>query len=224
MVRWVVDALQGSGRIGTIVLVGLGPEDGVAFTGSVVFQAGGGTLLDNMLSGLDRIVQLAPEAERAVLCAADVPLLTPEVVRYFVDECLATDHDLYYSIVEESVMEAQFPGSGRTFLRLKEGRFTGGDLYMLRIAAARANVGLARQIMEERKNYWRQARLIGLGPLVKLALHRLTLADAERVAGRALKLRGRAVVSRYAALGMDADKPHQLVMVEEVLRSRESRA
>lgn len=224
MVRWVVDALHGSGRIGTVVLVGLGPEDGERFAGPVVYTPGGGSLLDNVLEGLDRVQALDPQAEKAVACSADIPLITPEVVRYFVAACEETDHDLYYAIVEEQVMEAQFPGSGRTFVPLKEGRFAGGDIYMVRIRAARANEPLARQLLEERKNYLAQVRLIGIIPLIKFLLRRLDIPEAERIAGRALRVSGRAIPSRYAELGMDADKPHQLQMIEEVLLRRQALA
>lgn len=221
MVRWVVDALHGSGRIGAVVLVGLSPEDGVEFAGPVVYTPGGGSLLDNVLEGLDQVQALDPQAEKAVACSADIPLITPEVVRYFIATCEETDHDLYYPIVEEKVMEAQFPGSGRTFVPLKEGRFAGGDLYMVRIRAARANEPLARRLLEERKNYLAQVRLIGFLPLIKFLLRRLDIPEAERIAGRALRVSGRAICSRYAELGMDADKPHQLQMIEEVLLRRQ---
>jgi hypothetical protein len=36
-----------------------------------------------------------------------------------------------------------------------------------------------------------------------------------------LRVSGRAILSRYAELGMDADKPHQLQMIEEVLLRRQ---
>ena len=177
-------------------------------------------MLDNMLQGLDRIQSIDPSAEKVVACSADVPLITPEMVRYFVAACLETDHDVYYSIVEQTTMDAQFPGSGRTFVPLKEGRFAGGDIYMARIAAARANESLLRRLIEERKNYLAQMRLIGIGTLLKLLFRQLDVAGAERVVGRALGLTGRAIISPYAELGMDVDKPHQLAMVEDALQRR----
>lgn len=220
MVRWVVEALWGSGRIATVVLAGLGPEDGLEFPAPVIYTPGGGSLLDNVLEGLDRVQELDPQAEKVVACSSDIPLITAEVVRYFVEECERTDHDLYYPIVEQQVMEAQFPGSGRTFVPLKEGRFAGGDIYMLRIQAARANEQLARRLLEERKNYLAQVRLIGFIPLCKFLLRRLDIPEAERIAGRALRVSGRAIISQHAEVGMDADKPHQLELIEQILLRR----
>jgi len=224
MVRWVVEALHGSGRVETIVLVGLGPEEGLTFEGPVAYVPGGGSILDNLLAGLDHIQTLDPQAEKVVACSADVPLITPDIVRYFVDACLETDHDLYYSIVDRETMEAQFPGSGRTFVPLKDGRYAGGDIYMFRIAAARTSEDLARRLMEERKNFWNHVRLIGIIPLIKFLFRRVDVAEAEQIAGQALGISGRAIISRYAEVGMDADKPHPPEMVEEALRRRAAAA
>jgi len=220
MVRWVVEALHGSGRVETVVLVGLGPEESLTFEGPVAYVPGEGSILDNLLAGLDRVQALDPQAEKVVACSADVPLITPEIVRYFVDACLETDHDFYYSVIEQETMEAQFPGSGRTFVPLKGGRYAGGDTYMLRITAARTSEDLVRRLLEERKNFWSQIRLIGIIPLIKFLFRRVDVAEAEQIAGQALGISGRAIISRYAEVGMDADKPHQLEIVEEVLRRR----
>ncbi|NLE76128.1 MAG: NTP transferase domain-containing protein [Chloroflexi bacterium] len=220
MVQWVVEALQASGRVRTIVVTGLAPEDGVAFAGDVVLQPDAGGLLDNIFAGVDRVQALDSQADRVLSCSADIPLLTPEVVRYFVGACTNPEFDLYYSVVEREVMEAQFPGSGRTFVPLKDGRFAGGDMYMLRIAAARANEHLARELVEERKNYRKQIQLIGVGALLQFLLRRLDVAGAERVVSKRLHLRGKAIVSPYVELAMDADKPYQLEMIEAALLRR----
>jgi hypothetical protein len=71
--------------------------------------------------------------------------------------------------------------------------------------------------LEARKNIWQQVRLLGIGTLIKFALRRLTVADAERVASRALGCQGRAVITPYPEMGMDVDKPHQLDMARAIL-------
>ena len=92
---------------------------------------------------------------------------------------------------------------------------------MVRIASARANEPLVRELIEERKNYRKQIQLIGLGTLLKFLLRRLDVPAAERVVSRRLKLRGKAIISPCAELAMDADKPHQLEMIEAALRRRQ---
>ena len=219
MVSWVVDALLGSELVDRVVLVGLEPGEVAPLPQNVTCQPACGSMLDNVLTGLDRVGELDPAAEMVIGCSADIPLIAPKVVRWFVDACQETDHDLYYGIVEQATMEARFPGSGRTFVPMPEGRFAGGDLYMLRIARARTAEALVRQLMEERKNYLKQVRLIGIWPLVRFLLRRLDIPAAERIVSHRLGLRMKAIISPYAEVGMDADKPYQLEMIESALQA-----
>jgi molybdopterin-guanine dinucleotide biosynthesis protein A len=217
MVRYVVEAIAGSSRIGRIFIVGLSPEDGVESAVPVEYVEAAGSMVDNVVAGIERVMEIDPDVERVVVSSADIPLLTTEMVDYFIDTCLETDHDVYYTIVEKSTMEARFPGSRRSFVPLRGGSFAGGDLNMAKVSAIQANLLLARQALEARKNIWQQVRLLGLGTLIKFALRRLTIADAERVASRALGCQGRAVITPYPEMGMDVDKPHQLDMVRAIL-------
>jgi molybdopterin-guanine dinucleotide biosynthesis protein A len=217
MVRYVVEAIAGSSRVGRIFIVGLSPEDGVEFAAPVEYVEAAGDMLDNTVAGIERVMEVDPDMERVVVSTADIPLLRTEMVDYFIDTCLETDHDLYYTIVEKSTMEARFPGSGRSFVPLHGGSFAGGDLNMAKVSVIQANLPLARQAVEARKNIWQQVRLLGFGTLIKFAFGRLTIADAERVASRALGCQGRAVITPYPEMGMDVDKPHQLDIARAIL-------
>jgi len=217
MVRHVVEAIAGSSRIERIIIVGLSPEDGVEFTAPVEYVEAAGDMLDNTVAGIERVMEVDPDVELVLLSSTDIPLLTTEMVDYLVDTCLETDHEVYYTIVEKSTMEARFPGSRRSFVPLRGGSFAGGDINMARVSAIQANLPLARQVSESRKNVWQQVRLLGVGTLIKFAFRRLTIADAERVVGRTLGFRGRAIVTPYPEMGMDVDKPHQLDMVRAIL-------
>ena len=220
MVRYVVEAIADSSRVGHILIVGLSPEDGIEFIAPVEYVEAAGSMLDNIVAGLKRVIEVDPDVERVVISSADIPLLTTEMVNYFIDTCLETDHEVYYTIVEKSTMEARFPGSRRSFVPLCGGSFAGGDINMAKVSAVQANLPLARQALEFRKNVWQQVRLLGFGTLIKFAFRKLTLADAERVASRALGCRGRAIVTSYPEMGMDVDKPHQLDMVRAILEGR----
>jgi molybdopterin-guanine dinucleotide biosynthesis protein A len=220
MVRYVVEAIAGSSRVGRIFIVGLSAEDGTEFAAPVEYVEAAGGMLDNLVAGIERVMEVDPDVEKVVTSSADIPLLTTEMVDYFVDTCLETDHDLYYTIVEKSTMEARFPGSGRSFVPLRSGSFAGGDINMAKVSAIQANLPLARQFSESRKNIWQQVRLLGFGTLIKFAFRRLTIADAEQVASRALGCQGRAVITPYPEMGMDVDKPHQLDMVQTILEGR----
>ena len=217
MVRYVAEAAAGSSRIGRTFVVGLSPEDGVEFATPVEYVDATGYMLDSIVAGMERVMEVDPGVERVVIISADIPLLTTEMVDYFIDTCLETDHDLYYTVVEKSTMEARFPGSGRGFVSLHGGSFAGGDINMVKVSVLQANLPLVRQAMGFRKNVWQQIRLLGFGTLIKFASRRLTIADVERVASKALGCRGRAIITLYPEMGMDVDKPHQLDIVRAIL-------
>ena len=115
MVRHVVEAIAGSSRIERIIIVGLSPEDGVEFTAPVEYVEAAGDMLDNTLAGMERMMEVDPDVELVLLSSTDIPLLTTEMVDYLVETCLETDHEVYYTIVEKSTMEARFSGSRRSF-------------------------------------------------------------------------------------------------------------
>jgi len=225
MVRYVAEAIAGSSRVGRVFIVGLSPEDGVEFAVPVEYvEASGkprdGDMLDSIVAGMERVMEVDPGIERVVIISADIPLLTTEMVDYFIDACLETDHDLCYTVVEKSAIEARFPGSRRSFVPLRGGSFAGGDIHVVNVSALQANLPLIRQAMGFRKNVWQQVRLLGFGTLIRFAFRRLTIADAERVAGRALGCSSRAIITPYPEMGMDVDKPHQLDIVRAILEGR----
>lgn len=220
MVAYVVDAIAGSRYVNRVVIVGLDPEDGVAFATPVEYVPARGGMLDNAEAGIERVLALDPGVPAVLFSSSDIPTLTPAIVDAFIETCFETDHDLYYSIVEQSVMERRFPESRRSYVRLREGRFAGGDLILVRAGMALTNQELWQRLSAARKNAWRQASLFGLWPLLKLVLRRLSLPEAEARAGKALGCCGRAVVFPYAEVGMDVDKPFQLEIARAELELR----
>jgi len=63
----------------------------------------------------------------------------------------------------------------------------------------------------------RQAALLGFDTLFLLLLRQLALSEAERLISRRLGVRGRALLTPYAAMGMDVDKPNQYELLKAAL-------
>ena len=219
MVSYVCDALDAVERIGRIVIVGLSEADHVTRSAKAVFHPGCGDLLDNVLAAIEWLKAHEPATEYAVLATSDIPLLTPDVVNTFIDMCLTTRHELYYSVVEQSVMERAYPESGRSFRHFGKQAYAGGDLHLVATHIDVGHIERVRQATRSRKSGLAQAWVLGIPTLVKFALGRLTLDETVAAAQRALGLHGRAIVSPDAALAMDADKPHQLAQVRAILEA-----
>lgn len=221
MLAYVVEALAGSRYVCSVIVVGLPPDARPALSVPVTYLPPHGDLIRNAEAGVCYALQTIPDLTGVVVSSADIPLLTSQIVDRFVEECLRTDHEIYYSIVERSVMEGRFPGSRRSYVRLSDGEFAGGDLFLVRAGARMADPELWRRVTNARKSALNQAWLIG-GPwaVLKLLLGRMSLAEAERRASRALEIRGRAVICPYPEVGMDVDKPFQLEIVRSILERR----
>jgi hypothetical protein len=179
-----------------------------------------GGLLANVEAGYQYALDHFPDLEAVLHCSCDVPTITPAIVDAFVRTCLETDHDLYYAVVERSVMETRFPGARRSYARLRDGDFAGGDLLLIRPSLTLHQRELWRDLLGARKNVLQQARLIGLWTLFKLLIRRLSLTGAERRVSKVLQMRGCAVPFPYAEAAMDVDKSYQLEIVRADLESR----
>ncbi len=217
MVNYVLGALRASGLVDHIVVVGLTSgevnleDDQLHFVDSV------GGLVDNIFAGLYKLQEINPLVNKFLLVSSDIPLITPESIQGFVESCGNQEADIYYAVVEEKTMEARFPNSKRTFVPFKNGRYSGGDILLVDVAAAAGNIDLARSLTGSRKNYLEQARLIGFSFIIKFLLRLMTVQEAGKQAAAKAKLNGEAVDIPFAELGMDVDKLHQYEMIKSYL-------
>ncbi len=224
MIGWVIDALRDSGVVNHIAIVGLKPDDLDYDDDMLHFADSTGNLVDNVFTGLYKIQEYNPTPHKLLIMSSDIPLITAEIVKGFVDECAPHDREFYYSVVKQETMETRFPHSNRTFVPFKDGRFSGGDAFMVDAVAVKGNIKLAKELTGSRKNYFRQARMIGFGFIFKFLLRQLTVEQAGIEAGKRGNLDGKVIITKYAELGMDVDKLHQYEMVKEELEQRNAQA
>jgi len=219
----IADALLSSGRIRRIAVAGLEAELAPELGPNVVFLPDAGSMLNNGQAGLDYFYSTGEISERLVVSSADVPLITPELVRDILDTILQYDVDFCYNIVEQETMEEAFPGSGRTFVSIEGKRYAGGDLNLIRPTILGDNRAKIEEIIGERKTFWKQVRAVGLGTLFLLLIGQLTIARAERQVGKALGFTAKAIVCPHAEVAMDVDKPHHLDVVRAAWAERRQR-
>jgi NDP-sugar pyrophosphorylase family protein len=215
MITYIVEALANSRAVKHIVIVALDPDAELQLPVPVEYAPDAGGILDNAEAGLKYALNHYPDLDLVLLCTSDIPTITGPIVDALAEECLLSDHDLYYTVVERSVMEKRFPGSRRSYVHLREGDFAGGDIIGVRPSLGIANRDLWNDLAAARKNVFKQARLVGLGIFLRLITRRLSLDDAERRIGQVLNVHGRVIPFPYAEVGMDVDKPPQL----EIIRS-----
>jgi hypothetical protein len=142
------------------------------------------------------------------------------MVDWSVKTALETEDDAYYSVVTRELMESRFPGSKRSYIRFKDVEVCGADMNMIRNSVATGRDEFWNKLVAARKNAFKQAALIGYDTLFLLLLRQLTINGVVKKASARLGLKGRAIISPYAEIAMDVDKPYQLELLRKDLAQR----
>ncbi len=219
MACWVIDALRESKLCSRIIVVG--PSElweYVGEGGSVVEPSE--DLIENVRRGAHSL-----QGDRPILvCTSDIPMLTAQAVQAFLQQAETIPAQFHYPVVPREDVERTFPGNKRTYVRLRDGTFTGGNFVLLDPKAARQAIGVAQELVSLRKKPLRLALLVGLRFVVRLLLGQATVAEAERRFSRLLGVEGRAVRLPYPEVGVDVDHPGDVPYCEQEIRRRQGGA
>ena len=142
------------------------------------------------------------------------------MIDWFINQVRMSQHELYYQIIDQDVMESRFPTSRRTYTKLKGKIVTGGDVSAINPNIATDVHPAFKKISAARKNVMKQARLLGIWPLLLLITRQMTTVTAEKIIRNRLDLDGIFVDTPYAEMGMDVDKPEQYVIAKQILEQR----
>ena len=223
MIQWVLDALEDAQTIDGIVIIGLPPESEVVSSKVMARIPNQGGMVDNIRTGVNKVLEMRPGAQHVLLVSSDIPTITGEMVDWVVNTALESDHEAYYNVITRQVMEQRFPGSNRSYMRLRDVEVCGGDMNLIKTSLVTQNDELWNKLVAARKNALKQAALIGYDTLFLVFFHLVNLDSAVKKAAKRLHLTGRAILCPYAEVGMDVDKPFQLELVRTDL-SRKSPA
>ena len=222
MIQWVLDALNGSRQVDRVVITGLDPDSRLAYGSALTFIPNQGGMLDNIRAGAEKILEINPDSNHILLCSSDVPTVKTEAIDWVITSAMQTDEDIYYNVITRQVMEARFPSSRRSYVRLKDVEVCGGDVNIARTRKVVGDRGIWDRLIAARKNALKQAALLGYDTLILLLLRLITLEGAIQKVTRRLNITGRALVCPFAEVGMDVDKPHQLEIVRADMSRRPS--
>ena len=215
MVQWVLDALGSAKNVDNVIIIGLDDANSVTCAKPTYHIPNQGRMLANIEAGINKMREINPEAEYVISASADVPAITGEMVDWLVETAMQTKDDIYYGVVKKEVMEARYPGSNRTFTKLKDMELCGADIHIAHhtMTTDPEHLAVWDVLIGKRKQPMKQAATIGLWTLVLLLLGRLTLADAVKRASDKLGIQARAIEWDYAEAAMDVDKGHQYEML-----------
>ena len=217
MIEYVVESLKECSAIEKIAVIGPYEDINNTIGGKVdIILQSKGSIMENLLEGAKYFGQ----QESLLVCTCDIPMLTPEAVNDFIHKCMASGADFCYPIVERRVNDQKFQGIIRTYTTLKEGTFTGGNIFFICPEVIDRCSERAKQLIASRKNVLKMAGILGWITLLRLIFKRLSIPQAESRFSKIFNIKARAIISTYPELANDVDKPSDLEYVKSYLKKR----
>lgn len=205
MLDYIVEAIRESGRGKRIILAAsAGVMEGEELPEGVELCEAA----EDLPATGRKAVAMLNDTGRTLFICDDIPMLHGAAINDFLDKCEAMpEANTYYPLIPQEVCENTFPHAKRTYVKIKEGAFTGGNLMLVDAALIAPGVAKAKEIFAKRKKPFELVKLIGIGFILKFLFKRLTLAEVEKKCSEFMDVNGRAVISSFAEIGMDVDKP-----------------
>lgn len=204
MIQRVLAALRGAVAVQRVVLVAPGAVQAVVGEEAVDERVDAGeSFVDNIERG---IAATSPAVDFVLVITGDLPLLTPAAVNDLIQQSLASRQDVAYPIIPKDSCERAFPGAKRTYVKVREGVFTGGNGVVAARDFFELRRELIRRLFESRKNPIKLASMFGLGFVLGLLTGRLSIPQLEARAGEIIGGRVAAIISTHPELGFDVDK------------------
>src|SRR3990172_1491337 len=208
----VGDAPRGSPFLGRIIGGCSRALEGI-FKGEIQVIATDGPQWENILAALT----LVRSADLVLAIASDLPLVQSTTIEALVGECSAAAA-FYYPFVSRAAIETRFPGARKTYIKLQEGAFCGGCAAVFDPKMAERFRQFAQRWNHVRMRPWRLWTSI-LGPrmLLRLAVGRLSLSQAETHLPRVTRIPRPALILHSPDLALDVDDEPDLAFARAVL-------
>lgn len=212
---YILKALQEAPSVGNIVVTGPQKElntllrEGYDFT--VVNETV--SMLDNLAAGFEAVDQ----SRLCLVVTGDIPLLNKKVIEEFLANCAPYDHDFYYPVLTRDTCLERFPDTERTYVRLKDGHITGGNIGLIRPGWFLKNRARLEMFISYRKKPLKLMRLLPPSFILRYLLKSLSISDLESHLSKLLGLKARAVFSDCAEIALDVDKISDLELVKKNL-------
>ncbi len=211
-------ALRQSSRINRIVVIGPPhmSTHAAAKDADIVLPEGDSGP-ENIFRGLNWLQEhsqhdtsIARDQKRRVLIATtDLPFLTPQAIRDFLDKC-SPQAQICVPLYTRAEFESRFPDEGGEYVRLSDGEWTTGCVYLLDGDALLRNRAHIEDIFNARKSQIAMARLLGPAFIARFLTRRLAIPHILQRLEHVLKCRGEAIRGCAPELAFDIDSIEDL--------------
>jgi len=212
MVEFVIRALKGSRYLKSLILVADFPlpPDLEALVDKMV--PAGETIEENVARGVN-----VASSPLVAIVGSDLPFLSSRTMDELISMCQAHPASLYLPVVSREAIEKAFPGSQRTYARLKEGRVKAGNIFLFKRESWPTVEAFLSKVIAGRKQMWKLAAILGWKYILKFLLGRLSIPELEKVVAREASCPVKALSIDAPELGVDVDKLDDLILARAVL-------
>ncbi|HLS88587.1 MAG TPA: nucleotidyltransferase family protein [Sphingobacteriaceae bacterium] len=206
----ILDALAGvDGLLSVTVVAPPAVAEAIRAWGALRVDPG-----DSLTGSIRQGLAGAAHSERVLFVAGDAPLVTTATINAFLSACASMTGQFFYPIVTKECYEERFPDSHRTWVRLKDGTFTGGNMFLVDRDVVEPGLAVVDRLYAARKNPLRMLQIIRPALILKLLLGRVAVQELEEQVSRLVGARGRAVVLAHPEIALDVDRPEDIAYVE----------
>lgn len=213
MIQYVIDSLKRARCINKLVIVGSKSVD--AAIGSSVDAVL--KCEDSIIKNVRKAIDFLGSNMDVIVCTCDIPMISDKAIEDFVGQCAERGVDIGYPIIEKSLNDSKYPGARRTYVRMKDGIYTGGNIIYINPASLDKCYAMAEELVENRKNAIKMGRALGIWTLIKLSLGMLSIVSVEKRAKKLFGINARAIISRYPEIGNDVDKLDDVEFVNKYI-------
>jgi len=213
MALYIAEALLQSGKVNKVLIVGPKTAVPCQLPAAVEVITAGDTLMSTVTLALEHLGTRQP----VVFTTDDIPCLTPDAVKDFVERAEVLGAQVCYTIIPKAAVERDFPAAHRTYVKILDGKFTGGNIFLVDPQVVPQCRKQVEAVFAKRKDILALCKWLGWSFIFKYAIGTLTLAQVEKRASEIFGFKGRAIVTDYAAIGMDVDKIDDWYLAESFL-------
>ena len=212
MISYTISALKNIDEIEKVTLIGDNYSQEITDQVDV-------TLPDNgsLPANIDQAFENA-ESEYVLMMTSDVPLISSETISGILKDMDWESFDLSLPIVTKEETMKRFPGTKRTFAKLKEGKVKVGNLYILKKEAYAKIQPIVKETARRRKSVIKQALQFGIGFLFRLIVFKnISIPELKKRVTKVLGISVDAPILAYPEVGIDVDKIEDLVFCRKHL-------
>jgi len=175
-----IEALKSCESIGTVTLIA------PAEVQSLPDACHADTFIEAHASGVENILRGLEHHrndERVVLCTSDLPFIHAHAIGEFLVRCPG-DAQLCYPIFERGEIGPAMRPGVPSYIKLKDGHFTGGSLFLLHVGMSLARIHEIGKSFNARKSAVAMAMRLGPVMVIKFLLGLCTSEDLLERAGQ----------------------------------------